>query len=193
MKKRAFLIVAGCALSLVGRGETIDVIRGGVVQGITVPVSAAPFQVAPDGVVFKDTRAIYKVDRPLGDEFTVKIRMKAEKLDRSAASIVLFNGTNANHFIFSGSKQTMWLQGAAYVKTQLTRTAPAAVLNGEFFDLEIKRFKSETKGDVLEFIINGESIVMIPVTQKLDAIGLRPWGGVFRIESFSIMTGGVVG
>jgi hypothetical protein len=193
MKKRAFLIVAGCALSLVGRGETIDVIRGGVVQGITVPASAAPFQVAPDGVVFKDTRAIYKVDRPLGDAFTVKIRMKGEKLDKSAGSIVLFNGTDANHFIFSGSKQTMWLQGAVFAKTQLNRMAPDAVLNGEFFDLEIKRFKSEAQGDVLEFVINGESIVTIPVTMKLDAIGLRPWGGVLRIESFSITTGGVVG
>lgn len=191
MKKRTFLMVAGCALSLVGRGETIDVIRGGMVQGITVPESAAPFQVAPDGVVFKDSRAIYTADCQLGDAFTVKIRMKGEKLDKSAASIVLFSGTTANHFIFSGSKQTMWLQGAAYVKTQLTRMAPDAVLNGEFFDLEIKRYKSEAKGDVLEFIINGESIVTIPVTMKLDAIGLRPWGGVLRVESFTISKDGL--
>lgn len=186
MRKIFFWMAAGCALSLMVRGETVSVIRDGAVQGIAVPEGASAFQAGSDGVVFADKRAIYKVDHPLGDKFSVTIRMRIEKVECSAASIVLFNGTNANHFIFSGSKKTMWLQGYVFKNaSQLTRPAPAAVLNGEFFDLEIKR---DDAG--IQFLINGESIVTIPGSggQKIDSIGLRPWGATIRVETFSITT-----
>jgi hypothetical protein len=116
---------------------------------------------------------------PLGKNVTVRIRLAIDKLEKSAASVVI---DDVNHVGFEGAHGRMFLNGPLFQGVVLNRLAPTAVRDGAVFDMELRK-----RGSALAIRIDDETIVEIPDWRKeLGAVGLRPWRADMRVASFVI-------
>jgi hypothetical protein len=162
---------------------SLDIVRDGKVINLVHPEPGHPYPNKNGAVEVRDPRKVFSLDAKLGNEFTVKARLRIENAKVSAAAVVF---DERDLFLFGGSAGKMLFQSARFKGVKLDRTAPQVVLDGKLFDLEITRSASA-------FAIRIDGEVLVEWTGKVPEIrslGLRPWGGVMWIESL-VVTGDV--
>lgn len=131
----------------------------------------------------RDSRKLFALDAKLGNEFTVRARMRIENAKMSAAAVVF---DEQDFFLFGGSAGKMLFQSARFKGAKLDRPAPQVVLDGRLFELETTRSAS-----AFVIRIDGEGIVeWTGKVLDIRSLGLSPWGGVMWIESL-VVTGDV--
>lgn len=197
MKSRKLLLWFSAtilALAVCGapcRAGELAIVKDGKAAHLVHPDES--FEIESEGgcVVLRDRWQTFLVNARPGDEFTLKIRMAVEKALRSAATVVLVHGEDDSNFGFSGSKEMMFAQGKAFTRDTFTainaRATPQFILNGDMFDLVVTCRKTAPGMADLDISINGESFVhQSGKCPAIDAVGLRPWTGVIRIESMTL-------
>lgn len=158
---------------------SLDIVREGKVLNLVHPEPGHAYASKQGSAEVRDPRRIFAIDAKLGPIFTLKARMRIERAEYSAATIVL---DEKEMFGFGGAAGKMFFHSARFKGVKLDRIAPPVVLEGKFFDLEITRGPSS-----FSIRIDGEAIVesrgQVP---EVHSLGLRPWGGVMWIESLGI-------
>ena len=162
---------------------SLDIVRDGKVINLVHPEPGHVYQSKAGAVEVRDPRKIFALDAKLGNEFTVRARMRIENAKLSAAALV-FDGQDL--FLFGGSAGKMQFQSARFKGAKLDRPAPQVVWDGKLFDLEIT-----LSAAAFLIRIDGESIVELSgKVPEIRSLGLRPWGGMMWIESL-VITGDV--
>ena len=130
---------------------SLDIIREGKVLNLVHPEQGHVYASKGGAVELRDPRKVFAVDAKLGAEFVVKARLRIERAEKSAATLVF---DDKDMFGFGGSAGKMFVQSARFKGVKLDRPAPQAVLDGKMFDLEITR-----SAVAFAIRIDGESIV----------------------------------
>ncbi|MFM7114508.1 MAG: exo-alpha-sialidase [Planctomycetota bacterium] len=165
------------------RASSLDIVKDGKVINLVHPEPGHAFGSRQGTAEVRDARRVFVMDAKLGQDFVVKGRLRIERAEKSAATVVF---DDRDMFGFGGSAGKMFLHSARFKGVKLDRPAPKAVLDGKLFDMEICRGPSK-----FTIRIDGETIV--EVTDKvpeIHSLGLRPWNGVMWIESL-VITGDV--
>jgi len=116
-------------------------------------------------------------------DFTVAATISLEKLDKTAAALVL----DGNQFGFEGSHGRMFVQGSQFGKSRAIADPHDFITAGEPFKLEVTRRASE-----LTFKIDGKQVWTTEYEpQQVGTIGLRPWRATLRIYDFAV-TGNLI-
>ena len=161
------------------QAETLDIVRDGKIINLVHPEPGHEYAKKNGAVQLRDSRRVFAINARLGSEFHLKARIRIERAEKSAATIVF---DEKDMFGFGGSAGKMFLHSTRFKGVKLDRPAPPNVLDGKMFNLEIQR--TDAKFTIL---IDDEKIM--EVTDKVPEIrslGLRPWNGVIWLESMVI-------
>jgi hypothetical protein len=147
---------------------SLDIVREGKVINLVHPEPGHVYASKDGAVEVRDPRKVFVLDAKLGVEFVLKARLRIEKAEKSAATVVF---DDKDMLGFGGSAGKMFLQSARVFKgVKLDRPAPQAVLDGKMFDLEIT---CSVKAFVIR--IDGENIVEVKDNvPEIRSLELRP-------------------
>ncbi len=165
-------------------GATVEVVRDGQPLHLIHTNPGYVFASGAGGAVLFDFRATFPVVARLGEEFEARIRMRVRNASGSGASVVLDGLSN---FGLEGGERRMWLKGPVFAGMKLNRSAPAKVLRGEPFELEIKRRKSADGTASLAIRIDDETMLTWDRrAPAIESISLRPARATMEVEWFTI-------
>ena len=131
-----------------------------------------------DGFIVSTGRHYLYAGHGLGEgDFTITANVCLEKLERSAAALVL----GGNQFGFEGSHGRMFVQGPQFGKSRAIADPHDFITAGKPFQLEVKR-----RGNELTFKIDGRKVWKTQYEpEHLTTIALRPWRAKLRIYDFA--------
>ena len=117
-------------------------------------------------------------DRTLGaGDFCIHARLSLEKLDDTAASLVI----NGNHFGFDAREHGKPKYHVEGPQIGGLRFLDSSLASGTPFEVEAVR-----TGPVLTFRVDGRDVCRVPFTQnEVVQFGLRPWRATMRVHEFS--------
>jgi hypothetical protein len=177
------------------RAATLEVVQSGKAVNLVPPDPGYAFETIHGKLVLKGTDMTFFVAARLGDQFKATIRMAIQPGGKSKPAVIL-NGVNV--VTFDGGR--IALDGLNLFQRIMGRqipwkpTAPAAVVEGRTFELEIRRWKKDgDKTASFAIRIDGAEILEIPDrAAAVESIALRPGNASMQIEAFTL-TGDVVG
>ncbi len=178
---------------------TIEVIKAGETLHLGPTQTGYEPQTTIDGALELKTQGAnpserFPINVRIGSHFKLKARLAVDNVRKSAAGI-FFNGKlngadQEASFFFEGADQTLWVFGFLFKDCKdinYERVAPDAVLNGEFFDLEIDWSPTSSEKSSFDLRINGETIVATTAPTKLiEWLSLSPARAVLLIQSLTL-------
>jgi hypothetical protein len=166
------------AARLACAGEAVFA-AGGRALGLRVVEEGAAWKEEGGAVVLRHPGALFYADKlPVGDDVTVRLRLAADGVEKSALSIVI---DERNHFGIEGGHGKMFQSGPLFEAHKAERKPPAAIHGGQPFDVVFCRAKGE-----LTATVAGEEIVRVPDTRKaFGTVAIRPWRSTVRLYEFS--------
>ena len=171
-------VLCFCGILFCSANTDVFVEKGKVVGLIADP--ECPIVVENGAVLLKHPTALFYGNRvPGAGDVEVRVKMAIDNLTGSAAS---FSIDGNSHFGFEGASKKMYLSGHFFRYSKIDRDAPECIKSGKVFDFTVVR-----KGEMVTFLINGESILEVMDNRKtLGSVALRPVRSTMRIYDFSM-------
>ena len=153
---------------------TAKVVSQGVAQQIRV--QGSPWTTTSRSLAGSGIGNLLFANKQLGaGDFAVTIRLQIDRLDKSAASVVL----NGSHFGFEGSGGEMFTHGEMFGRHEL---GPAIVKDGKVFEVMFRRSDNRL---VVE--IDGQTIRAFDIDPGTPVtFGLRPHRSIMKVFDFTL-------
>ena len=170
-------IMLGTAL-LHGTAEEAVFAKNGKALGLRVFQEDAAWEEAGGAVVLRHPQALFYGNKmPVGADVTIRVRMAADGVEKSALSIVIDEN---NHFGIEGADGKTFQSGNLFPNS-VKRDPPAAIRNGQAFDVVLTRANGTLTGTIA-----GEEILRVPDTRAaFGSVAIRPWRSTVRLYDFT--------
>ena len=181
MKRYGLLTAMVCAAALRGAAVEQEAVfaKDGKALGLHTVHADAAWREAGGAVVLQHPQALFYGDKmPVGADVTVRIRMAADGVEKSALSIVI---DDKHHFGIEGADGKMFQNGSLFSANPVKRVPPAAIRNGQVFDVVLQRANGQ-----LTATVAGEEILRVPDTRAaFGSVAVRPWRSTVRLYDFT--------
>jgi sialidase-1 len=139
----------------------------------------AAWERSADGLSAQGTGRFLYAPQALGaGDFTVTARLKLERLEGTAASVVL----GSSHFGFDGQGGTLFVQGPLFGATRTVGTTADWIHPDTWFTFEAVR-----QGGVIRFLIDGREVSRAEnIPGFVGRVGLRPWRARMTVQRFTV-------
>lgn len=141
--------------------------------------SGKPWEHSKEGLSAEGINRLLQARSSIGEgDFKVKVEMRLERIDGSAASFRMGD----SHFGFDGKSGTLFVEGDIFGAKAPLSAGPTPVKAGQRFVFECIREK-----DVTRFLIDQVEVYRIDGwTEGAGVVGLRPWRNKMVVSRFII-------